>query len=174
MPCLGCYPTCRLPWMPCIHRTHLDHSQWPSPLVATDPCGTRHPANEEAQQGIAPNHDPPRVQPEGWEEVQLAAEWRRRSWWEDLSVMRSNLSTQCFDECLMVASSSRLPCFFGFSFAHSLNGMPYFLHLVFMHLAGIEVDGVDFSACVAHTNQRITIARLSLSVMACDSSHCEA
>jgi hypothetical protein len=59
MPRLGSYKALRLPWMLCIHGSHLDHPQWASPVVAADPCGTRHPANEEAQQGIARNRYQP-------------------------------------------------------------------------------------------------------------------
>lgn len=55
------------------------------------PCRHRQ-RSKEAQQGIAPNHDPPRVEPEGWQEVQLAAERRRRSWWEDIGVRASQRS----------------------------------------------------------------------------------
>jgi hypothetical protein len=97
MPCLGCHEARCLPWMSCDHCPFLDSTEWPSRVVAADPCGIRH---KEAQQDIAPNHDPLRVEPEGWQEVQLAAEWRRRSWCEDLSVRQRNPSVPFFEGAL--------------------------------------------------------------------------
>jgi len=64
---------------------------WPSipaVLVATAPVGDHHARSEEAQQDIAHNHAPLPSQPEGWQEVEGVAEWRRRAWCEDLSVLQ--------------------------------------------------------------------------------------